>query len=122
MQQYSVSAPLRKLPMSTLQPVAQTLQPATLQPVAQPLQPSTLQPAACNPAALQPAALHSASLQPADAEGVGGIGRRPLNSLPKYSHDKAWSETKLRYHEQRLTIPNDFARSPGSLGLLSNGS
>ena len=73
MQQYSVSAPLRKLPMSTLQPVAQplqpaTLQPAALQPVAQPLQPSTLQPAALQPATLQPCSqqlcnLHPCSLQ-----------------------------------------------------------
>ena len=41
--------------------------------------PAACSPAACNPAALQPAALQPAPLQPADAEGVGGIGRRPLN-------------------------------------------
>ncbi len=68
MHPYNVSAHLHKLPMSTVQPVAQplqlaTLQPAALQLVGQPLQPSTLQPCSLQLCSQQLCSLHPCSLQ-----------------------------------------------------------
>ncbi len=56
--------PLRKLPLSTLQPAAQPLQPATLQPAACSATVTAFSPAACSLATLQPCSQQLCSLHP----------------------------------------------------------
>ncbi len=71
------------------------------------------------------AALHSASLQPADAEGVGGIGRGPLNfTRPNQICTRTDAKnTRTSQNLARAFGPSKILRGSnikGLLGLMKN--